>query len=129
MKWIDRNVPSGELIAGRLHFEHNEVLGQDATTWLPYFTRHQTNQTNLAAAMEKAPPDRRKKLRVFSQELGERDMSTPESARWMLEEGFGWFYAGAIQPEWEVTLLEQIAHNPALELVRTDNGARLYRVK
>jgi hypothetical protein len=56
-------------------------------------------------------------------------MSTPESAQWMREEGFRWFYAGAIQPEWNAKLLDQITRNPALELVHAENAARLYRVR
>jgi hypothetical protein len=129
MTWIEQNVPNIEMIAGRAYFEHGQVLGRDATTWLPYFTRHQTNQTNLAAALEKGPPEPREKLRAFTRELYARDMSTPESAQWMRDEGFRWFYAGAIQPEWDAKLLEQIAGNPALELVHSEDAARLYRVR
>jgi hypothetical protein len=129
MAWIEQNVPNAEMVAGRASFEHGEALGLDATTWLPYFTRHQTNQTNLAAALEKAPPEPRERLRAFTRELYARDMSTPESAQWMRQEGFQWFYAGAIQPEWDAKLLDQITHNPALELVHSEEAARLYRVR
>jgi hypothetical protein len=124
MTWIEQNVPNGEMIAGRAYFEHGQVVGQDATTWLPYFARHQTNQTNLAAALEKAPSEPREKSRAFTRELYARDMSTPESAQWMREEGFRWFYAGAIQPEWDAKLLDQITRNPALELVHAEDAAR-----
>jgi hypothetical protein len=129
MTWIEQNVPDGELIAGRADFNHGQVLGRDATTWLPYFTRHQTNQTNLAAALEKAPSKPREKLQAFTRALYARDMSTPESAQWMREEGFRWFYAGAVQPNWDATLLGQITRNPALELVHSEDAARLYRVR
>jgi hypothetical protein len=47
----------------------------------------------------------------------------------MREEGFRWFYAGAVQPEWDTKLLDQTTHNPALELVHAENAARLYRVR
>jgi hypothetical protein len=129
MKWIDQNVPKGEMIAGRAYFDHGQVVGRDATTWLPYFTRHQTNQTYLAAALEKGPPGPREKLQTFTRELYARDMSTPESAQWMGEEGFRWFYAGAIQPEWDAKLLEQIRRNPAMEVAHGEASARLYRVR
>ena len=129
MTWIERNVPNEEMITGRASFEHDQVLGLDAVTWLPYFTRHQTNQTNLAAALEKAPPEPLEKSRAFARELHARDMSTPESAQWMREAGFAWFYAGAIQPAWDAKLLDQITRNPALELVHAEGAARLYRVR
>jgi hypothetical protein len=129
MTWIKQNVPKGEMIAGRAYFDHGQVIGRDATTWLPYFTRHQTNQTNLAAALEKAPPEPRAKLQAFTRDIYARDMSTPESAQWMREEGFTWFYAGAIQPQWDAKLLDQITRNPALELVHAEDAARLYRVR
>jgi hypothetical protein len=129
MAWIEQNVPKGETIAGRSFFEHGQPLGMDAVTWLPYFTQHQTNQTNLAASLEQAPSDQREKSRAFTHELYARDMSTVESAHWMGGKGFGWFYAAAIQPERDQKLLEQISSNPELELVRAEATARLYRVR
>jgi hypothetical protein len=136
MAWISQNVPKEERIAGRALLSRGEPLGLDATTWLPYFTHHQTNQTNLAAAMEQGVPEERENARNFSRALGVRDMSVPESAHWMREQGFNWFYAGAMHPsakvwpaEWEQELLQQVASNPELELVRTEGAARLYHVQ
>jgi hypothetical protein len=135
MTWIAQNVPEGERIAGRALLSRGEPLGLDATTWLPYFTQHQTNQTNLAAAMEQGMPGERDAARNFTRALVMRDMSVPESAHWMREQGFSWFYAGAMHPaarmwapEWEQTLLQQIAANPGLELIRAEGAARLYHV-
>jgi hypothetical protein len=71
----------------------------------------------------------REKARQFTRELYERDMSTPESARWMREQGFPWFFVGAIQPEVDANLLEQIERNPGLELAWKENAARLYRAR
>ena len=129
MKWIEQNVPDGDRIAGRGFPEHGEILGRDAMMWLPHFTRHLTNHTNLAAGLEKGPVDSRRKLRDFTRELYNRDMSTPESARWMREEGFRWFFVGAIEPDKDAKLLEQLANNPGLEVVEADGAARLYRVR
>jgi hypothetical protein len=135
MTWIAQNVPKGERIAGRSLLSRGEPSGLDATTWLPYFTQHQTNQTNLAAAMEQGAPEARENLRNFTRALSMRDMSTPESAHWMREQGFSWFYAGAMHPagkvwapEWDQELLKQIAANPGLELMRAEGAARLYHV-
>ncbi len=47
----------------------------------------------------------------------------------MREEGLRWFYAGAIQPESDARLLDQIARNPALELMHSEGVARLYWVR
>jgi hypothetical protein len=127
--WIEQHVPNGERIAGRALFSRGEPLGLDATTWLPYLTRHQTNQTNLAAALEQGVPEARENSRNFTRELSVRDMSAPESAHWMSGQGFNWFYAGAMHPDWDQKLLQQIATNPDLELVRAEGAARLYRVK
>jgi hypothetical protein len=129
MSWMKEHLPAGEMIAARSFFDHGQVQGSDAAVWIPYFTRHRTNQTTLAAALEKAPPDSRESLRSFTRELYERDMSTPESARWIREKGFPWFYAGAIQPEVDAKLLEQIARNPAIEVAQSEGAARIYRVK
>jgi Family of unknown function (DUF6541) len=129
MAWIEQHVPNGERIGGRALFSRGEPLGLDAVTWLPYFTKHQTNQTNLAAALEQGAPETRENLRNFTRELFIRDMSAPESAHWMRGQGFSWFYTGAMHPEWEQKLLQQIATNPDLELVRAEGAARLYRVR
>jgi hypothetical protein len=129
LAWIERNVPNEEGLAGRAAFDHDAPLGLDAMTWLPYFTRHRTNQTNLVALMEQAPTSSREKLRDFSRQLYARDMSTSESARWMRGEGFQWFYIGANQPEWGAALAGQIARNPDLELVRAEGAARLYHLR
>jgi hypothetical protein len=67
-------------------------------------------------------------------------MSTPESAAWMQEQGYRWFYSGAITPvvhavmpleqaQRDRNLLDQMARNPALELVFGKGAARLYRVR
>jgi hypothetical protein len=69
-----------------------------------------------------------------------RDMSTPESAAWMREQGYPWFYSGANAPAvYAVTpgdrtdrdqkLLEQMSRNPALELIYAAGAARLYHVR
>ena len=136
MAWIDQHVPKGERIAGRALLSRGEPLGLDATTWLPYFTQHQTNQTNLAAAMEQGAAEARENARNFTRALLMRDMSAPESAHWMREQGFNWFYAGAMHPaakvwppEWDQELLQQVAANPGLELVRAEGAARLYHVR
>ena len=136
MTWIAQHVPKDEKIAGRSLLSRGEPSGLDATTWLPYFTQHQTNQTNPAAAMEQGSPEAREKLRNFTRVLLMRDMSTPESAHWMREQGFTWFYAGAMHPaarvwalEWDQDLLQQIAANPGFELMCAEGEARLYRVQ
>lgn len=116
MKWIAANVPDDEMIAGRGFLEHGEALGRDAMMWLPQFTKHRTNHTNLAAGLEKGPVELRQKLRDFTQELSARDMSTPDSARWMRDQGFRWFYVGPIELNLDVKLVEQLALNPGLEV-------------
>ena len=85
MSWIREHVPPNEKIAARSFFDYGHVQGHDAAIWLPYFARHQTNQTSLAADLEFAPG--REKARQFTRELYARDMSTPESARWMRDAG------------------------------------------
>lgn len=140
MSWIKANVPAHEKIAGRGGFYHGIVQGRDATMWLPYFTGHLTNHTLLAAALEKAPSLPREQAKLFTSELYRRDMSAPESALWMQEQGYRWFYSGANAPEIlpatspihneaEQKLSEQLARNPALELAGTGGAGRLYRVK
>ena len=37
----------------------------------------------------------------------------------MREQGFRWFYVGAIEPEKDVQLLDQLARNPGLEVMRS----------
>jgi hypothetical protein len=129
MSWMKQHMPAGEKIAARSFFDQGEVQGYDAAVWVPYFTRHQTNQSSLAAGLERAPDAVREKARQFTRELYQRDMSTPESARWMREKGFPWFFVGAIQPEIDANLLEQLERNPALEVARKENAARLYHVR
>jgi hypothetical protein len=140
MEWIKTNVPENEKIAGRGAFYAAIVLEYDAIMWVPYFTRHLTNHTLLAASLEKAPIAGREKSRSFTAELYRRDMSTPESAAWMQEQGYRWFYSGAITPvvhavmplertQRDRNLLDQMARNPALELVFGKGAARLYRVR
>jgi hypothetical protein len=140
MEWIKANVPENEKIAGRGAFYAAIVLEYDAIMWVPYFTRHLTNHTLLAASLEKAPIVGREKSRSFTAELYRRDMSTPESAAWMQEQGYRWFYSGAITPvvhavmpleqaQRDRNLLDQMARNPALELVFGKGAARLYRAR
>lgn len=141
MEWIKAHVPENEKIAGRGFFHSWFVLEYDAIMWVPYFTRHLTNHMLLAAALEKGPIADREKSRSFTAELYARDMSTPESAAWMQEQGYRWLYSGANAPAVHnlapsepaerdrKKLLDQMAHNPALELVFTQGAARLYRVK
>jgi hypothetical protein len=128
-RWIEQNVPNGEMIAGRVVFEHGEDLGRDAATWLPYFTRHQTNQTYLAAALEEGNPESRERLKAFSRDLYARDMSSVESAGWMRSEGFRWFYVGALDPQWDAPLLDQLARNSAFEVRQAEGGARIYHLR
>jgi hypothetical protein len=139
MKWIKANVPENEKIAGRAYFHDWIVLEQDAIMWVPYFTRHLSNHMLLAAALEKAPTANREKSRSFTVELYRRDMSTPESAAWMREQGYRWFYSGANMPAVHAAaldrakndrqLLDQLARNPAFESVFAQGAARLYRVR
>jgi hypothetical protein len=140
MEWIKTNVPENEKIAGRGAFYAAIVLEYDAIMWVPYFTRHLTNHTLLAASLEKAPTADREKSRSFTAELYRRDMSTPESAAWMQEQGYRWFYSGGIAPvvhavmpleraQRDRNLLDQMARNPALEFVFGKGAARLYRVR
>ena len=44
----------------------------------------------------------------------------------MREQGFPWFFVGAIRPQIDTKLLEQIARNPGLELIRKENSARVF---
>lgn len=140
LEWIKDNVPGNEKIAGRAFIHHGIVQGYDATMWVPYFTRHLTHETLLAAALEKPPAAGWEQSTSFSDGIFGRDMSTPESARWMLEKGFRWFYAGAaphdvasaasrVHAEADHALVEQIARNPGLELMCNSGAARLYRVR
>lgn len=139
MQWIKANVPENEKIAGRGFIHNGRVLEHDAICWVPYFTRHMTNGT-LVAAMEKIPIAQREQAAAFTIEMYKRDMSVPESATWMREQGYSWFYSGANAPAvYAVTpgdrtdhdrrLLEQMSHNPALELIYAAGAARLYRVR
>jgi hypothetical protein len=127
MSWMREHLPAQEKIAARSFFDHGHVQGYDAAVWLPYFTGHQTNQTSLGADLELAPA--REKDRQFTRALYARDMSTPESARWMREQGFPWFFVGGIQPEIDRKLLDQVEHNPGFELVKQEKAARLYRAR
>jgi hypothetical protein len=129
MSWMKKHMPAGEKIAARSFPDGEHVQGYDAAVWLPYFVQRQTNQTSLAADLERAPSALREKARQFTRELYQRDMSTLESARWMREQGFPWFFVGAIQPEIDASLLAQIERNPGLELVEKENAARLYRAR
>ena len=139
MQWIKTYVPEDGKIAGRGFIHKGRVLEHDAITWVPYFTRHMTNGT-LVAAMEKIPIAQREKAAAFTIELYRRDMSLSESAAWMREQGYPWFYSGANAPAvFAVTpgdrtdrnqkLLEQMSRNPALELIYTAGAARLYHVR
>jgi hypothetical protein len=129
MQWIKQHIPEAEMIAGRGYPDHGEILGRDAMMWLPVLTRHRTNHTNLAAGLEKGPREFRQKLRDFSRELYSRDMSTAESARWMQEQGFSWFYVGATERDKDRQLLGQLAKNPVLEVVQSEGAAELYHVR
>ena len=128
-RWIEQNVPNGEMIAGRVVFEHDQAMGADAVTWLPYFSGRQTNQTYLAAALETGNAQRRERLKSFSRVLYTRDMSTAESADWMRSEGFRWFYIGALAPEWDSALLDRLERNPAFEVRQRVDGARIYHLR
>lgn len=128
-RWIEQNVPNGEMIAGRVVFEHGLDLGRDAANWLPYFTRHQTNQTYPAAALEKGNPESRERLKAFTRDLYARDMSCAESAGWMRSEGFRWFYVGALDPKWDAPLLDQLGRNSAFEVRQAEDGARIYHLR
>lgn len=140
MHWIKANVPENEKIAGRGILHHAFVLEFDAMMWVPYFTRHLTNHT-FAGGLEKTPIARLEKAKSFTAELYTRDMSTPESAAWMQEQGYRWFYSGANAPAVHAVtpsermerdrkkLLDQMARNPALELILAEGAARLYRVR
>src|SRR6185503_5086257 len=116
-------------IAGRAFIGRDLSLPRDALMWLPLLTARRTNHTNLAAALEKGPPDEQQRLTGFTRELYQRDMSTPESARWMQEQGYRWFYVGAVDPSWDQSLLQQLAANPSLEIVQSLGGGRLYHVR
>lgn len=140
MEWIKAHVPENERIAGRGYLFQGIVLEHEAIMWVPFFTRHRTNHTLLAAILEKAPVAEREKSALFTSALYSRDMSTPESAAWMQEQGYRWFYFAAHAPSehgvtaWERTerhrnLLEQMERNPGLELVFSQGAARLYRVR
>ena len=139
MAWIREHIPPDELIAGRAHFDYEQPLGYDAVLWLPYFTGHQTQHTNLAAAIERADPEFRARLKTFTRELYTRDMSTEESAAWMREQGFRWFFAGAQppevagwirpeQPERDRRLLAQLSRNPRVRLAQGNGQSRLFAV-
>lgn len=129
MSWIRTNVPTSDMIAARSFFDFGRVQGYDAAAWVPYFAGRQTNQTFLAALLERRPQGAQEKSRVFTAGLYARDMSTPESAEWMRDEGYRWFYIGAAEPERDRILQEQIARNAALKLVRAEGAARLYCVQ
>ena len=139
MQWIKTHVPENEKIAGRGFIHNGRVLEHDAICWVPYFTRHMTNGT-LVAAMEKIPNAPREQARSFTVGMYVRDMSTPESAAWMREQGYPWFYSGANAPavhavtpgeraDRDRKLLEQMSRNPALELIFAAGAARLYHVR
>jgi hypothetical protein len=127
ISWMKEHLPADEKIAARCAFDRELVVGSDASNWIPYFTRHRS--LTFAATLEKTPPGSRDKLRSFAHELHRRDMSTPESAIWMREQGYPWFYIGATERQFDATLSEQIARNPLIELVRAESGARLYHVR
>ena len=64
---------SGNELPDAAFLEHGEILGRDAMMWLPHFTRHQTNHTNLAAGLEKGPSDlRQKSAGIYSETLRPR---------------------------------------------------------
>ena len=129
IKWIEQNVPPGNLIAGRGFPQHGEIAGRDGMLWITVLTRHRTNHTNLAAAMETGPLDYWRRLRDFTTQLYARDMSTAESAAWMRDQGFRWFYVGALNQHQDWQLLDQLARNPAIEIAHVEGAAWLYRVK
>jgi hypothetical protein len=129
IKWIEQNVPAGELIAGRGYLEHGEITSRDATMWVTLLTRHRTNHTNLAAALESGPVDYWRHMREFTTEMYGRDMSTPESAAWMRDQGFRWFYVGALEQHLDWQILHQLARNPGLEVAHVEGAAWLCRAK
>ena len=134
LDWIAQNVPSDQMIAGRGFFINRNAQAYDAMAWVPYFTRHLTNTTNLAATMERSPPGSPEKRNEFTRSLYQRDMSTQESAAWMKSHGFAWFYVGAVPPERQnppepdQKLLKEIAGNPSFRSVASEGAARLYHV-
>jgi hypothetical protein len=139
MQWVKEHVPENQRVAGRGFIDKGMVLEHDAIAWVPYFTQRATNVTHVAN-MERIPIAPRENAARFTIEMYARDMSTPESAAWMGEQGYPWFYSGANAPAVDAVtpgeradrnqkLFEQMSRNPALELIYVAGAARLYHVR
>jgi hypothetical protein len=138
LAWIRDNVPPEDKIAGLSYVAFNTfTVGRDAAWWTPYYTGHQTNIMLMAAAQEMSNSTRaRRDELAFTKELYERDMSLPESADWLVDQGYRYFYIGAspltqtdeIEPFKQSRLIEQLLRNPALHKVNRMGSAELLKV-
>lgn len=125
MTWIRDNLPSEVHLAARgfAWTGGGFAFGVDGGNWLPYYTHHLTNLSDLGTATEKDPNSLIKKQinAQFTEAMYQRDMSTPGSAVWLHENGFDYFFLGS-RPDNElqqrdIILVQQLTHNPSLQVV------------
>jgi hypothetical protein len=138
LAWIRDNVPPEDKIAGLSYVAFNTfTVGRDAAWWVPYYTGNQTNIMLMAAAQEKTGSAlRQSEDFTFTQALYVRDMSLPESAKWLAAQGYLYFYIGAkpILTEEDskqfshTKLINQLSHNSAIKLVKQVGEAKLLKI-
>lgn len=136
-RWMRRELPAGSKIAGRVKTRVGVPTGLDSVLWVPYFTRHRTNFTNLAASLEQAPEEARRRMGEVTAGIYERDMSRPESAAWLRASGYRYFYLGADEAQVgpagknegrDSELGRELERNPSVRLVREEGRARLFEI-
>ncbi len=121
LQWIRQNIPTQEKIAGLSYVALNTyTVGQDAAWWIPFYTQHQTNIMLMAAAQEKTSATRTSSSELaLVKELNARDMSQPESAHWLVAQGYRYIYIGAkplTSGDRQAILKEQLLTNPAMQV-------------
>ena len=139
LEWIRENIPPEDKIAGLSAIAFKSfTVGRDAAWWIPFYTGHQTNIMLMAAEQEKTGATRAQSSRLaFTQALYARDMSQPQSADWLVTQGYQYFYIGAkpFAPEDSqnqtdyIALMQQLLRNPSLRIVRGAGKAMLLSAK
>jgi hypothetical protein len=130
MNCIRQQVPAEEHIAvrGTFYYDDTLLMGDDAGWWIPFYAQRQVNLLPLEASG--VDPQVRRKNRAEFQEMLKRDMSTAESAQWLRQNGYRYFYIGAkapglVSPQ-ENQLTQQLLRNPAFQTVcQTEEGRLL----
>lgn len=139
MAWIKANVPSSDKILTRgFIYERTIPVGYDAGWWIPYYTQHHINLMPMAAAQELVGTvNRQREEFVATQQMYQQDMALPETTDRLAEQGFRYLYVGdkplsgpilapSDQIEKDGLLLEQLSHNPDVQLIQQVGEAKLF---